>query len=269
MYKFIIPLFALAFLLASCAKQTPPADNFSVEPPATFNNLPTEGDGSVPTEVMTSSLEKARQSYKGELLKGKYTVIIHSSKGDITVELDADVAPKTVTNFILLARAGYYDGTTVHRVIPGFMIQMGDPNGNGTGGESVYGASFEDEINANSYGLDKKKVTDIAEGQDIPAEVAKLTVKALFEQQGYKYNDKLQSLPMVRGVLAMANRGPATNGSQFFIIQGASTPWLEGKHTVFGKVTVGMDIVDTIAKLERDGNDLPNELVKVKVEVKN
>ncbi len=271
--KFIIPLFALAFLLVSCGGKTSETTQEPVIPQVAqeqeqFKNLPTQGDGSVPDEVEQTAIERARAAAPAQPLSGKFVAVVRTIRGDITMELDADVAPKTVTNFVTLAKAGYYNGITVHRVIPDFMIQMGDPNGNGTGGESIYGRTFEDEINADSYGLDKKTVREVSAGQDVPEEIANLTVKEYYERQGYAYDGSLKSLPMVRGALAMANGGPATNGSQFFIIQGPATPWLEGRHTVFGNVTEGMDVVDQIANLARDANDLPNELVKITVEIK-
>ena len=202
--KFLIPLFALALLIG--CKQTPQS-----------NNLPT---GSMPTSNVGT---KTPPTFDGQLLTSTHTVILKTSKGDITVELDANKAPKTVTNFVMLAKTGYYNGLTFHRVIPDFMIQGGDPNGNGTGGESIYGETFEDEPN---------------------------------------------DLPMVRGALAMANRGPNTNGSQFFIVQAAETPWLQGRHTVFGRVTTGMDIVDAIVNVPKDQNDAPIAAVTYTVEVK-
>jgi cyclophilin family peptidyl-prolyl cis-trans isomerase len=155
-------------------------------------------------------------TFDGTYLTGKHTVTLKTTKGDIVLELDADAAPKTVTNFITLAKAGYYDGIGFHRVIDDFMIQGGDPTGTGRGGESIYGKDFEDE-NLNGA--------------------------------------------MVRGVLAMANRGPATNGSQFFIITRLDTSWLQGKHTPFGKVTKGMEVADAIAKLQEDDNGTPSEEV--------
>ncbi|MBI5156172.1 peptidylprolyl isomerase [Candidatus Peregrinibacteria bacterium] len=158
------------------------------------------------------------------MLTGTHTVVFKTSKGDITLELNADKAPKTVTNFIVLAKAGYYNGLTFHRVIPDFMIQGGDPDGNGTGGTSIYGETFEDESN---------------------------------------------DLQMVKGVIAMANRGPNTNGSQFFIVQAAATPWLQGRHTIFGHVTKGLDVVDAIVNVPKDGNDKPSSPVTYTVEVAN
>ncbi len=249
-YKFIIPLFALAFLLVSCGKQATP---------------PTE----TPAAIMpTSQTLEAQQNFDGQMLTGKHTVALHTSKGDITMELDADAAPKTVTNFIALAKTGVYENLTFHRVIPNFMMQGGDPNGDGTGGESVYGSTFEDEINAASYGLDTKIVKEVAEGEPLSPEFENLTMKEFYEKQGYVYTDALQSLPMTTGAVAMANRGPSTNGSQFFIIHGTGTPWLEGRHTVFGNVTEGMDVVDAIVNVERDESDKPTEPVTFTVEVK-
>jgi cyclophilin family peptidyl-prolyl cis-trans isomerase len=145
---------------------------------------------------------------------------LHTNHGAISLELFPDDAPKTVENFVTLARKGFYDGVFFHRVIPDFMIQGGDPTGTGSGGP---GYQFEDEIN---------------------------------EQR------------VVRSALAMANAGPNTNGSQFFIVTADACPWLDGKHTVFGRVTDGMDVVDRISGLPRDANDRPREAVTIeRVEV--
>jgi cyclophilin family peptidyl-prolyl cis-trans isomerase len=238
MHKFLLPLFVLALLLVSCSS----------------------------TPAM-----KTTPRHEGALLSGKHTVVMHTTKGDITLALDADVAPKTVTNFVELAKTGYYNKLTFHRVIPSFMIQGGDPVGNGTGGESVFGETFNDEINADSYGLHKKKLKDIVKDMsELPdPAMANWTLKQFYERQGYHYDSTLTSLPMKRGAIAMANRGPNTNGSQFFIIHAPSTEWLEGKHTVFGNVTSGLEVVDAITKVARDENDKPIEGVSFTVEVKN
>ena len=158
--------------------------------------------------------------------------ILETSLGKIEVKLFADKAPKTVKNFIDLATGDQewvdpnslqkqnkplYDGTIFHRVIPGFMIQGGDPKGNGTGGP---GYRFEDEFEA---GL-------------------------LFDRPG---------------LLAMANAGPNTNGSQFFITE-APTPHLNNRHTIFGEVVKGMDVVHQIANVPRDTRDKPKEDVVLK-----
>ncbi len=166
---------------------------------------------------------------------GDRIAIMKTSLGDIRIKLLSEDAPKAVENFIGLAEKGYYDNLTFHRVIPDFMIQGGDPNGDGTGGQSIWGEPFEDEIT--------------------------------------------ETARHFRGAISMANSGPSTNGSQFFIVQmGADgiessmfpantpdnivkayeshggTPWLDGKHSVFGQVYEGMDAVDRIAAVKT--NDL-------------
>jgi peptidyl-prolyl cis-trans isomerase B (cyclophilin B) len=203
-----------------------------------------------------------------EPLSGKHTVTVKTSQGDITLELDADAAPMTVTNFVTHAKNGYYDDLIFHRVIKDFMVQGGDPKGNGTGGESIYGPTFKDEMNAESYGLHEKKLVDFSD-DPLPDHAQEWSLQQYYEAQGYVYDDGLTSLPMVRGVIAMANRGPNTNGSQFFIIHAANTAWLEGKHTVFGKVTEGMDVLDAIAEVEVDGGAKPVEDVTFSVEAGN
>ena len=140
---------------------------------------------------------------------------LHTSEGAIELELYPNEAPKTVENFVKLARDGFYEGVIFHRVIPDFMIQGGDPTGTGTGGP------------------------------------------------GYEFEDEFNEHRVVRGALAMANAGPNTNGSQFFIVTAEATPWLDGKHTVFGKVTSGMDVVDRICEAERDKNDRPASPVAI------
>jgi cyclophilin family peptidyl-prolyl cis-trans isomerase len=144
-------------------------------------------------------------------------VTIETSLGIIKAELFLDKAPKTAQNFITLAQKGYYDGIKFHRVIPGFMIQTGDPKGDGTGGP----------------------------GYAIPDEFG----------PGLTHNSA--------GLLSMANSGPNTGGSQFFITD-APTPWLDGKHAIFGKVTQGLDIVKKIANVKRNAMDAPLEPVLMK-----
>jgi peptidyl-prolyl cis-trans isomerase B (cyclophilin B) len=136
---------------------------------------------------------------------------LHTSHGAIAIALFDDDAPKTVENFLKLARDGFYDGVVFHRVIPDFMIQGGDPTGTGSGGP------------------------------------------------GYQFDDEPNDRKVVRGALAMANAGPNTNGSQFFIVTTEAASWLDGKHTVFGEVIAGMDVVDTISALETDARDRPRD----------
>ncbi len=213
MYKFLIPLFALALLVGCTGGTETPVDPYSND--SSMNNTDQTDGGQAADEPV---------GFDGQLLSGKHMVTIKTSMGDVKIELDADAAPKTVTNFVVLSQMGFYNGLKFHRVIPGFMIQGGDPEGNGTGGGSIFGPMFEDEIN------------------------------------DYK---------LVRGALAMANRGPNTNGSQFFIVTAEATPWLDGRHTVFGQVVEGMDIVDAISNVQTGGQDMPVDDVTMTVEVAN
>lgn len=180
---------------------------------------------------------------------GDPTATIKTTMGDISVKFFPQHAPKAVENFITHAKNGYYNGILFHRVIQDFMIQCGDPLGNGTGGESIWGLPFADEFTP--------------------------------------------ELHNIRGALSMANAGPGTNGSQFFIVQASEcpaqmleqmrqledrgfpaecaqayaqlggTPWLDFKHTVFGQVYAGMDVVDKIAAARVDGADKPLEDIKI------
>lgn len=172
--------------------------------------------------------------------------VIKTNKGDMTVRLFPEHAPKTVENFVGLAKKGYYDGVIFHRVIPNFMIQGGDPTGSGMGGESFFGGNFEDEFSPELFNLN--------------------------------------------GALSMANAGPNTNSSQFFVVtmselpeqmvsqleaagfpdeiieaykEQGGTPWLDQKHTVFGQLVEGYDVVDTIQNVDRNAMDKPNEDVVI------
>jgi cyclophilin family peptidyl-prolyl cis-trans isomerase len=152
----------------------------------------------------------------------KYIATMETEKGTIIIELFAKDAPKTVNNFVFLSREGYYNGTTFHRVIPGFMAQGGDPTGTGMGGP------------------------------------------------GYKFEDEFSDHKHVTGSLSMANSGANTNGSQFFICY-APQSHLNGKHTVFGQVTKGMDILNRLT--ERDPNRMPNfqgdKIIRITIEERN
>ncbi len=142
--------------------------------------------------------------------KQKYTAVLHTDKGDIKLDLFADKTPKTVNNFVFLARQGFFDGTFFHRVIADFMVQGGDPTGTGRGGP------------------------------------------------GYRFADEFH--PSLRhdkpGMLSMANAGPGSNGSQFFITH-VATPWLDNKHSVFGQVVEGIDVVNSIPPRDPQKVDAP------------
>lgn len=219
------------------------------------------------TLILPACTSTSRNPEDAGLLQGERTIVIVTSKGEITLVLDAESAPKTVTNFVQLAQRKFYDGQIFHRIIDGFMIQGGDPNGDGTGGESIYGSTFEDEINADSYRLGEHKLKDVVGDQPLPAGLEEASLKSYYEAQGYVYRSDVTSLPMERGAIAMANRGPNTNASQFFLLQVERAPWLEGRHTVFGRVTQGMEVVDAIAKVKTNAMGRPAEPITFTVRV--
>ena len=194
------------------------------------------------------------------------------------------------------ANRPYYNGLIFHRVIQNFMIQGGCPLGNGQGGP---GYTFADEIDAKALGLDKIKAIDPQKGphrflmirskkeyqrnilmplfremninsqeeldqrkKEVQARLDKLTLKEVYENMGYVYSEKGSKHPPVRGSLAMANAGPNTNGSQFFIDL-VDTDWLTGRHTVFGKVVKGMEVVDKIGGVKVDSIQKPIKEVKI------
>jgi cyclophilin family peptidyl-prolyl cis-trans isomerase len=198
-------------------------------------------------------------------------VTLKTNKGDIVVALDGTRAPLTVGNFVKLAKDNFYDGTTFHRVIADFMIQGGDPFSRDVSTRDKHGKGgpdyqFKDEINANSYGLDKTKLVDAidpSQMEQLQPAVRDWTIKQFYEAQGYRYTTDLESLPLQRGVMAMANSGPNTNGSQFFIITAESVSQLNGKHTPFGVVQQGMDVVLAIQNVAKDANDNPIDPVVI------
>jgi len=206
-----------------------------------------------------------------------YSATIETSKGTIEVDLFETRAPETVNNFVFLSNARFYNGLVFHRVVPGFVIQGGDPNGDGTGGP---GYNFADEINAVSLGLDQIKIEDspflsqlystwnastVGYAPNSLREHANDSLADFYDDViGYNYNSSLQSYPFEPGVMAMANSGPNTNGSQFFItVSNSDTSSLNGRHTVFGKVISGMDVVDAVSVVETDSNSRPVDPIEM------
>ncbi len=210
----IMILSAVALMGAGCKKPEPPsASQTSQTDSYSISNQ--EPAAPKPAPIANSMNEASKEGP---------VVVMKTSMGDITLQLFEAAAPKTVKNFVDLAKKDFYDGVQFHRVIRDFMIQGGDPLSksqpenfrlHGTGGP---GYTFEDEINA---------------------------------------------FKLVRGRLAMANAGPDTNGSQFFIVTTAETPWLDGRHTVFGEVISGMDVVDRIEGVKTAAQDHPAEPVTI------
>lgn len=202
--KYLIPVFSL-FLFSACVS-TP-----QTNPPA---------DKNAAASVETS----AEFSQTSGPQKGDTIATITTNQGVIRLRLFADKAPKTVENFVTLANNGYYEGVIFHRVIPGFMIQGGDPTGTGRGGESAWGGKFADEFSP--------------------------------------------ELSNIKGSISMANAGPNTNGSQFFINDSNDNVFLDNRHSVFGQVFEGMDVVSNIINTPRNAADKPNEdMVMEKVEI--
>ena len=235
----------LIFTLAACGTNAKQKQN-EAEPEekqeetiVNENSNQEEGDADMTEEVYYPQLST-------EVAENEKLVQMNTNMGSIKIKLFPEQAPKTVENFVTHAKNGYYNGIIFHRVIQDFMIQGGDPTGTGMGGESIYGASFEDEFSMELFNL--------------------------------------------RGALSMANAGPGTNGSQFFIVQNSDanprmksqlekagfpkeiveayaenggTPHLDHKHTVFGQVVEGMDIVDKIAGVKTVGQDKPAEDVVI------
>lgn len=235
--------------------------------------------------------------------------VFETSMGTITVELYRHAAPKTVENFVGLARGEkdfsdadgkpakrpYYDGLIFHRVIPNFMIQGGDIKGNGTGGP---GYQFADEINAKALGLDKIKVSSSPMAQQSAQQAAQKVVfkklnitsqaelnakmpqvqaamkaelevwkekslEDVYAASGITYIPGLESESNTKGSLSMANAGPNTNGSQFFLSV-VDNIYLDGKHTVFGRVISGLEVAEKITQVERDSQDRPKSQVVIK-----
>ncbi|WP_142828964.1 peptidylprolyl isomerase [Planococcus soli] len=214
MKKIIMTPILLAIFLGACSGQEAETETEETPEQTQSEAVEVEGYPQLSTEVADNEA----------------LVELTTSMGTMQIKLFPDIAPKAVENFLTHAEEGYYDGLTFHRIIEDFMLQTGDPTGTGGGGESIYGAPFEDEFHDHLFNI--------------------------------------------RGALSMANAGPGTNGSQFFIVQGPTTVneedftveypeeiqqayleqggafWLDGAHTVFGQVIEGMDIVDSIAAVE-------------------
>lgn len=239
-WRMLTPILILMFILSACGTSTEKeADN------ATGSETEENQTNNQSSETPDNFPQLTEEVQGNERL-----VEMQTSKGNIKIKLFPDQAPKAVENFIKHSEDGYYDGVIFHRVIQDFMIQGGDPEGTGMGGESIYGEAFQDEFSNELYNI--------------------------------------------RGALSMANSGPNTNGSQFFIVQNTAldpslkeqmekagypeeiikayekggTPWLDNKHTVFGQVVEGMDKVDSIAAVETAEQDKPAEDVVIeKIEV--
>ncbi|WP_183733688.1 peptidylprolyl isomerase [Desulfurispira natronophila] len=235
--------------------------------------------------LLIFSVSAQAEAYPSKEDAGNPVAHIVTSMGEIYAELYPQAAPQTVQNFIELSRTGFYEGLEFHQVVVGSMIRGGDPTGTGSGGP---GYTFADEINASALGLDQESV--VQEGylphpalgigsqadfqqqilipliqsmgiltqhelelreHEVEQQLMALSLKEAYENLGYSYRDDLPSRHPVAGSLAMANSGPDSNGSQF-VITLEDAPWLAGKHTVFGQVLLGMEVVERICQVSVD-----------------
>ena len=245
MKKFLYLALASSLLLAACSSSTDTSSSSSEAASSSSTDTTSSSQYAKDLAYAINNPNASFPQLSTDIADNEAAVKIKTSLGDITIKLFPEEAPLAVENFLTHAKEGYYDGIIFHRVINGFMIQGGDPEGNGTGGQSIW-AGKDDSIDA---------------GNGFKNEVS-----------AFLYN--------IRGALAMANAGADTNGSQFFINQNPAdasgqlssgktpgkiieayknggNPSLDGGYTVFGQVIEGMDVVDKIASSETDSNDKP------------
>jgi len=206
----------LGLFIFSASKNTQPSDPMS----DVLKNL--NNQNPVSNSKGNQTMDKTKMSIPSQVINPakNYVAVFNTNQGSFKIKLYANSVPLTVNNFVYLAKTKFYDGLVFHRIIKDFMIQGGDPIGNGTGGP------------------------------------------------GYRFQDEKSDHKLVKGSLAMANSGPNTNGSQFFVVTAKETPWLDGKHTNFGEVIEGMDIVDKIGTVKTGANDRPvSEVVINTIEI--
>lgn len=233
--KIFLAVVATLFL-SGCSLNNPPAQETSEKKPAGYlsamSDINTQARQNIQSATNAENQRLAATLKEGEvsnndnknmdLVKKYPSALIKTNLGNIKIKLYGSDSSATVNNFLKLASEKFYDGTKFHRVIPGFMIQGGDPN------------SKDDDWSNDGMG-----------------------------GPGYAFADEFNAHKLVRGSLAMANAGPDTNGSQFFIVTAAATPWLDGKHTNFGEIVEGTEVVDKIENAKTNANDHPLEDVTV------
>ena len=251
MKKFLYLALASSLLLAACSSSTDTSSSSSEAASSSSTDTTSSSQYAKDLAYAINNPNASFPQLTTDIADNEAAVKIKTSQGDITIKLFPEEAPLAVENFLSHAKEGYYDGIIFHRVINGFMIQGGDPEGNGTGGQSIW-AGKDDSIDA---------------GNGFKNEIS-----------AFLYN--------IRGALAMANAGADTNGSQFFINQNPAdasgqlssgktpgkiieayknggNPSLDGGYTVFGQVIEGMDVVDKIASSETDSNDKPTSDITI------
>ncbi|MFA4871840.1 MAG: peptidylprolyl isomerase [Patescibacteria group bacterium] len=209
------------FILSGCQLKTNNNETSKVEP-GVVSSFDENGNLITPNDINSNSNRvtpepnninnNQNSTMNEEQLKNITQAVLKTNFGDITVKFYKDDSPKTVENFIKLAASGFYNGTKFHRVIKNFMIQGGDPQ-------------TKDNSLKNKWGTGGP---------------------------GYEFADEINNHKLVKGSLAMANSGPNTNGSQFFMVTADATTWLDGKHTNFGEVIGGMDVIDKIQNVKTE-----------------
>ncbi len=255
MKRFLYLSLAASLLLTACSSNSATTDtsSSSSSDTTTTNSVDTAASAQYAKDLAyaINNPDAVFPQLSTDIADNEAAVKIKTSQGDIIIKLFPEQAPLAVENFLSHAKEGYYNGIIFHRVINGFMIQGGDPNGDGTGGQSIWAGTDESIDSGNGF---KNEIS------------------------AFLYN--------IRGALAMANAGADTNGSQFFINQNAldasaqlstakypskiinaykdgGNPSLDGNYTVFGQVIEGMEVVDKIATSETDGNDKPTNDVTI------
>jgi peptidyl-prolyl cis-trans isomerase B (cyclophilin B) len=203
-----------------------------------------------------ATVEEKPESASEKAERPEPQALIETDRGDILIRLFINETPKTVENFVELATEGYFDDITWHRVVPGFVAQTGDPTGTGGGGKTYDGEPLPDEIDAVALGLDKTLVRDADPAtrgrlqQELGPRFAEVQDTSLMDVYtkafGYKYARGLGKHRFVAGSVGMANAGAGTGTSQFFIVLENPQPHLDGRHTLFGEVTHGLDVAQKL-----------------------
>lgn len=267
--KFLILAAAAVFALSGCAS--------AKEDTAEAENVQETAEN---TEETDAQAQAEYEEYKAYLLgggkefpqleepkEGEEIIVLKTSMGDITLKLCPEEAPKACENFIQLCRDGYYDGLTFHRVIDGFVIQSGDPNGDGTGGQSIYGEKFEDEFSPNMYHF-RGALAMANSGANTNGSQFYIVQKGEITEGYFDQVDSINEQYGTDELLYNSNTGKIfksnySDEARDKYEQLGGTPELDYGYTVFGMVIDGMDVVDKIAAVETDSSDMPTQAVTI------
>lgn len=265
--------FATVFAFSGCSSDSKETENTA------------SAEGQESTDTLNQEEEEMYEELKAKLLgggenfpqlqepeKGEELVVFHTNKGDIKIMLCPEEAPKACENFLTHCKEGYYDGLTFHRVIDGFMIQGGDPNGNGTGGESIWGDKFDDEISPDMYHF-RGALAMANSGPNTNGSQFYIVQKDALTDDYFSVVDSIISQYGDKELLYNSQTGTMfrfnySDAARKYYEELGGTVELDYGYTVFGMVLEGMDVVDTIAKVEKDSSDKPLEDVVIeKVEI--